>query len=101
MKKQSARSVDLVDKLTLPLFAVTMAAEYWALKSALKRTFGDLRDADERTFPAPSFPPTRSCLSDTSTATLLPVSPCSGQRGDRFRHSDRIRQVRSIPTGAF
>jgi hypothetical protein len=56
MKKQTARSLDLVDKLTLPMLAVTMAAEYWALKSVPKRTFGDLRDADEQTLSGTQLP---------------------------------------------
>ncbi|HEY7627243.1 MAG TPA: sterol desaturase family protein [Ilumatobacteraceae bacterium] len=49
-KKRSAlRQLDLVDKLSIPLFVVTMIAEHRALRKRPKRTIGDLLDADERT----------------------------------------------------
>ena len=57
MKKSALRQLDLVDKATLPLFAVTMVAEYAALRNAPKRTLGDLYDADERTLSGTHLPP--------------------------------------------
>ena len=58
MKKQSAlRQLDLVDKASIPLFVVTMLAEYAALRKVPKRTFGDLRDADEQTLSGTQLPP--------------------------------------------
>src|ERR1035438_3598596 len=43
------RTVDLIDKLSFPFFALAIAAEYLALKSREKRTLGDLADADFET----------------------------------------------------
>ena len=58
MNKQSAlRQLDLVDKASLPLFAVTMLAEYVALRKVPTRTFGDLGDADEQTLSGTQLPP--------------------------------------------
>jgi sterol desaturase/sphingolipid hydroxylase (fatty acid hydroxylase superfamily) len=54
--KTSARQLDLVDKLTLPLFAATMVAEYRKLKKMPLRTLGDLRDADAQTLSGPQLP---------------------------------------------
>ena len=56
MKKAALRQLDLVDKATLPLFAVTMAAEYIALRKVPKRTLGDLYEADERTLSGTHVP---------------------------------------------
>ncbi|HEY0521428.1 MAG TPA: sterol desaturase family protein, partial [Ilumatobacteraceae bacterium] len=56
MKKPALRQLDLVDKATLPLFAVTMAGEYFALRKAPKRTLGDLYDADQATLSGVHLP---------------------------------------------
>ena len=51
------RKLDLVDKASLPLFAVTMLAEHAALRIRPKRTLGDLYDADEATLSGRQLPP--------------------------------------------
>ncbi|MGZ7023712.1 MAG: sterol desaturase family protein, partial [Ilumatobacteraceae bacterium] len=56
MKKSALRKLDLVDKASIPLFVVTMLAEYAALRNVPKRTFGDLRDADEQTLSGTQLP---------------------------------------------
>ena len=57
MKKPGLRQLDLVDKASIPLFAVTMLAEYAALRNVPKRTLGDLYDADEQTLSGTHLPP--------------------------------------------
>ena len=57
MKKPALRKLDLVDKASLPLFAVTMLAEYAALRKVPKRTLGDLDNADELTLSGTHMPP--------------------------------------------
>jgi len=56
VKKGALRQLDRVDKATLPLFAVTMLAEYAALRNRPKRTLGDLYDADEQTLSGTHLP---------------------------------------------
>lgn len=56
-KKRSAlRQLDLVDKLSIPLFVVTMAAEHLALRKRPKRVIGDLVDADDQTLSGTHLP---------------------------------------------
>ena len=57
MKKRSGlRQLDLVDKLSIPLFVATMLAEHRALRNRPKRAFGDLLDADEQTLSGTHLP---------------------------------------------
>ena len=56
MKKSALRQLDLIDKATLPLFAITMLAEYAALRKVPKRTLGDLYDADDETLSGTHLP---------------------------------------------
>jgi sterol desaturase/sphingolipid hydroxylase (fatty acid hydroxylase superfamily) len=57
MKKPMLPKLDLVDQLTLPLFAITMVAEYRALRNRPKRTLGDMYDADEEAMAGTQLPP--------------------------------------------
>src|ERR1700685_879741 len=50
------RTVDLIDKLSFPFFALSIAAEYLALKNRDKRTLGDLADADIETLSGTQLP---------------------------------------------
>ncbi len=45
MKKPAVLELDLIDKASIPLFAVTMAAEWWLLRDRDQRTLGDMYDA--------------------------------------------------------
>ena len=54
--KTSARDLDRVDQITLPLFAATMLAEHRYLKDRPQRTLGDLADADLDTLSGPQLP---------------------------------------------
>src|SRR5687768_8551052 len=49
MKQQAVRTLDLVDKASVPLFAITMIAEHRALRKRARRTPGDLDGADPAT----------------------------------------------------
>ena len=44
-----SRTIDLIDKLSLPLFVISMVVEYVALRSRTTRTLGDLATADDQT----------------------------------------------------
>jgi sterol desaturase/sphingolipid hydroxylase (fatty acid hydroxylase superfamily) len=44
-KKPALLELDMIDKLTLPAFAVTMLAEAWWLRDKPKRTLGDMYEA--------------------------------------------------------
>jgi sterol desaturase/sphingolipid hydroxylase (fatty acid hydroxylase superfamily) len=50
------RKLDRVDQVTLPVFAVTMLAEYAALRDRPTRDFGDLDEADDVTLSGPQLP---------------------------------------------
>ena len=56
MKKQAARTLDLVDKASIPLFVITMLAEHRALRKREVRTLGDLYDADDVTLSGTHLP---------------------------------------------
>jgi sterol desaturase/sphingolipid hydroxylase (fatty acid hydroxylase superfamily) len=49
MKRKPARTLDRVDKASIPLFVVTMLAEHLVLRKRELRRIDDLDDADERT----------------------------------------------------
>lgn len=44
-RKPAALELDRIDKLSIPYFVVTMAAEWWVLRKVSKRTLGDMYDA--------------------------------------------------------
>jgi sterol desaturase/sphingolipid hydroxylase (fatty acid hydroxylase superfamily) len=50
------RQIDLIDKLSFPFFAVSIAAEYFALRHKSKRHLGDLVDADIETLSGEQLP---------------------------------------------
>jgi sterol desaturase/sphingolipid hydroxylase (fatty acid hydroxylase superfamily) len=54
---RAVRSLDLVDKASVPLFVITMVAEHVYLRRRPRRTVGDLEGADERTLSGPQQPP--------------------------------------------
>lgn len=49
--------IDLIDKISLPLFVVSMVVEYVALRNREKRTLGDLADAGDEILSGPQLPP--------------------------------------------
>ena len=57
MKRSPVRTLDAVDKASLPLFAVTMLAEHAVLRRRPLRTLGDLDDADHETLSGTQLPP--------------------------------------------
>ena len=46
----------MIDRLSFPFFALSLAAEYFALRNRPKRTLGDLVDADEETLSGTQLP---------------------------------------------
>jgi sterol desaturase/sphingolipid hydroxylase (fatty acid hydroxylase superfamily) len=50
------QKIDLIDKLSFPLFALSIGAEYLALRHREKRTLGDLALADVATLSGPELP---------------------------------------------
>jgi len=56
MKQPAARTLDLVDQASIPLFVITMLAEHRALRTRERRTLGDLYDADEATLSGGQLP---------------------------------------------
>src|SRR3984957_13610365 len=51
------RTIDLIDKLSFPFFALSIVAESLALRNREKRTLGDLVDADDQTLSGTHLPP--------------------------------------------
>ena len=43
------RTVDLIDKLSFPMFAISLVVEYVSLRNREKRILGDMADADDET----------------------------------------------------
>jgi Fatty acid hydroxylase superfamily len=101
--KAFGRRLDLVDKLTLPAFAITMAAEYVSLRKKSKRTLGDMYDADAETLsgtqqPADPLVPLGYERKDTvASLSMLAGNVAIGfvtlaafGRFDRFVHRHRL-----------
>jgi sterol desaturase/sphingolipid hydroxylase (fatty acid hydroxylase superfamily) len=49
--------IDLIDKLSLPLFVISMIVEYVVMRNRAKRTLGDLAGASDETLSGPQLPP--------------------------------------------
>ena len=108
LKKPALRQLDLIDKASMPLFAVTMLAEYAALRKVPKRTLGDLYDADEQTLsgthlPADPLVPLGYERKDTiASLTMLAGNIAFGfatlsafSKFDRFLFKHRVAERRS------
>jgi hypothetical protein len=52
----SGQTIDLIDKLSFPFFAFSIAAEHLALRGRDKRTLGDLLNADDETLSGAQLP---------------------------------------------
>lgn len=103
MKHPAARPIDLVDKLSIPLFALTMIAEHRVLRRRERRTLGDLDGADEATLsgthePADPLVPLGYERTDTmaslamlggNVAFALGAAPVLA-KGDRFLRRHRL-----------
>jgi sterol desaturase/sphingolipid hydroxylase (fatty acid hydroxylase superfamily) len=57
LKKPAVLELDRVDKASVPLFVLTMAAEWWLLRDRPKRTLGDLYDATPEQLSGSQLPP--------------------------------------------
>jgi sterol desaturase/sphingolipid hydroxylase (fatty acid hydroxylase superfamily) len=56
-KKPAALDLDAIDKASVPLFVLTMAAEWWFLRDKPKRTLGDMYDATPEQLSGAQLPP--------------------------------------------
>lgn len=52
-----ALQLDTIDKLSIPYFVITMAAEWWVLRNRPKRTLGDMYDATPEQMSGTQLPP--------------------------------------------
>jgi sterol desaturase/sphingolipid hydroxylase (fatty acid hydroxylase superfamily) len=101
--KTFGRKLDVVDKLTLPAFAITIAAEYVSLRKKSKRTLGDLYGADAETLSGTQLPADEliplgyerkdtvaslSMLAGNVAISLVTLAAFS--RFDRFVHRHRL-----------
>ena len=56
-KKPAVLELDWIDKASVPLFVVTMAAEWWLLRDRDTRTLGDMYDATPEQLSGAQLPP--------------------------------------------
>jgi sterol desaturase/sphingolipid hydroxylase (fatty acid hydroxylase superfamily) len=56
IKKPAVLELDAIDKASVPLFVLTMAAEWWLLRDRPKRTFGDMEGATIEQLSGPQLP---------------------------------------------
>jgi sterol desaturase/sphingolipid hydroxylase (fatty acid hydroxylase superfamily) len=56
IKKPAVLELDAIDKASVPLFVITMAAEWWLLRDRPKRTFGDMEGATVEQLSGPQLP---------------------------------------------
>lgn len=107
-KKPKALELDTIDKLSVPYFLVTMAAEAWWLRKRHKRTLGDMYDATPEQLsgtqlPADPLVPLGYERRDTAASLAMLVGSVTinmalmGPHGkaERFMHGHRISNLGS------
>jgi sterol desaturase/sphingolipid hydroxylase (fatty acid hydroxylase superfamily) len=110
-RKPAALQLDTLDKLAVPYFVVTMAAEWWVLRRRPKRTLGDMVDATPEQLSGSQLPhdplvPLGFERRDTVANLAMLVGNVAinialmgpHSRAERFFHRHRISNVGSRRT---